>query len=124
MPIFAFANAGIDLSGLALSDLLAPVPLGIGLGLVVGKQLGIFGIIWIVVKSGFAKLPEKVGWVHIYGLSLLCGIGFTMSLFISSLAFEQSGGDYAMNERLGIIFGSLISAILGFGVLRVFSKPN
>jgi NhaA family Na+:H+ antiporter len=71
-----------------------------------------------------AKLPEYVGWIQIYALSVLCGIGFTMSLFISSLTFEQSGGGYAMNERLGIIFGSLISAILGYVVLRVFSKPR
>lgn len=124
LPIFAFANAGISLAGLSFSDLLAPVPLGIALGLVVGKQLGIFGIIWLTVKAGFAKLPENVGWIQIYGLSVLCGIGFTMSLFISSLAFEQSGAEYAMNERLGIIFGSLISAVLGYLVLRVFSKPD
>jgi len=118
LPVFAFANAGIDLSGLRLSDLMAPVPFGIALGLVAGKQLGIFSIIWISVKIGIAKLPENTNWMQIYGLSLLCGIGFTMSLFISSLAFEQSGGDYAMNERLGIIAGSLVSAVLGYLVLR------
>jgi len=124
LPVFAFANAGISLAGLSFADLLAPVPLGIVLGLIVGKQLGIFGVIWLTVKAGIAKLPENVGWIQIYGLSVLCGIGFTMSLFISSLAFEQSGGDYAMNERLGIIFGSLVSAVLGYVVLRVFSKPG
>ncbi len=124
LPIFAFANAGINLSGLNFSDLLKPVPLGISLGLVVGKQLGIFSIIWITVKAGFAKLPENVGWIQIYGLSVLCGIGFTMSLFISSLAFEHVDASHAMNERLGIIAGSLISAILGYVILRVFSKPN
>lgn len=124
LPIFAFCNAGINLSGLGFSDLLAPVPLGIGLGLVVGKQLGIFGIIWITVKAGLAQLPDKVTWVQIYGLSVLCGIGFTMSLFISSLAFEQSNVGYEMNERLGIVFGSLVSAVLGYLVLRIFSKPD
>ncbi|MCP4184541.1 MAG: Na+/H+ antiporter NhaA, partial [Hyphomicrobiales bacterium] len=124
LPIFAFANAGIDLSGLKLTDLTASVPMGIALGLIVGKQLGIFTTVLLAVKSGIASLPENVGWVHIYGLSLLCGIGFTMSLFISSLAFEQSGGDYEMNERLGIIVGSLVSAVLGYLILRVFSKPG
>lgn len=124
LPIFAFANAGINLAGLDISDLLAPVPLGITLGLVVGKQLGIFSIIFVTVKLGFAKLPKNVGWAQIYGLSVLCGIGFTMSLFISSLAFEHVGTEYAMNERLGIIVGSLISAVMGYVILRVFSNPK
>jgi NhaA family Na+:H+ antiporter len=123
LPIFAFANAGISLSGLKITDLTAPAPLGIALGLVVGKQFGIFAMIWITVKAGIAKLPENVSWIQIYGLSVLCGIGFTMSLFISSLAFEQGGGSYEMNERLGIIVGSIISAVLGYIILRVFSKP-
>lgn len=124
LPVFAFANAGISLSGLRITDLTASVPLGIALGLIVGKQIGIFTTIWLTVKSGIANLPENVGWIHVYGLSVLCGIGFTMSLFISSLAFEQSGGDYEMNERLGIIVGSLVSAILGYVILRVFSKST
>ncbi len=123
LPVFAFANAGIDLSGLKISDLLAPVPLGIALGLVLGKQLGIFGIVWLAVKSGFAKLPENVNWVQMYGLSVLCGIGFTMSLFISSLAFEQEGTALAMNDRLGIVLGSLVSAVLGYVILRLCSHP-
>jgi NhaA family Na+:H+ antiporter len=123
LPVFAFANAGIDLSGLKLSDLLAPVPLGIALGLVLGKQLGIFGIVWLAVKSGFAKLPENVNWVQMYGLSVLCGIGFTMSLFISSLAFEQEGTALAMNDRLGIVLGSLVSAVLGYVILRLYTRP-
>ena len=124
LPVFAFFNAGIDLSGLRFDDLLAPIPLGIALGLVLGKQLGIFGIIWLAVKSGMARLPENIGWVQLYGLSVLCGIGFTMSLFISSLAFEQSGISHAMNDRLGILLGSLISAVLGYLILRIFSKPD
>ncbi len=124
LPVFAFANAGINLSGLNLSDLMAPVPLGIGLGLVVGKQLGIFTTIWVTVKLGFAKLPQNVTWLQMYGLSVLCGIGFTMSLFISSLAYEQGGAGSVMNERLGIIFGSLVSAILGYAILRFFSSPK
>ena len=117
LPVFAFANAGINLSGFKLVDLAAPVPMGIALGLVVGKQVGIFSIVWLAVKVGLAKLPENVSWMQMYGLSVLCGIGFTMSLFISSLAFEQAGGEYAMNERLGIIFGSLVSAVLGYVIL-------
>ncbi|HFC04455.1 MAG TPA: Na+/H+ antiporter NhaA, partial [Rhizobiales bacterium] len=124
LPVFAFANAGINLSGLRLADLAAPVPMGIALGLIVGKQLGIFSVIWLAVKAGIAKLPEGVGWMQMYGLSVLCGIGFTMSLFISSLAFEQAGGEYAMNERLGIIFGSLVSAVVGYLILRFASPPN
>ncbi len=123
LPVFAFANAGISLSDLKITDLTSPVPLGIALGLIIGKQIGIFTTIWLTVKAGIANLPENTGWVHIYGLSALCGIGFTMSLFISSLAFEQSGGSYEMNERIGIIVGSLISAVLGYAILRIFSNP-
>ena len=122
LPIFAFANAGIDLSGLKMADLMAPVPLGIALGLIIGKQVGIFSVIVLSVKTGLARLPENVSWGQIYGLSVLCGVGFTMSLFISSLAFEQGGIAYAMNDRLGIVVGSLISAILGYLILRIFSK--
>jgi len=118
LPIFAFANAGISLAGLKIEDLAAPVPLGIVLGLVVGKQIGIFSIVWLTVKAGWAKLPENVTWLHMYGVSVLCGIGFTMSLFISSLAFAQIDEQLVLNERLGIIFGSLISAVLGFVILR------
>ena len=118
LPVFAFANAGINLSGLKLSDLAAPVPMGIALGLIIGKQLGIFSIIWLAVKTGLAKLPDGVSWMQMYGLSVLCGIGFTMSLFISSLAFEQSGHGFVANDRLGIIAGSLISAVVGYVILR------
>ncbi len=122
LPIFAFANAGINLSGMKVADVMAPVPLGIMLGLVVGKQMGIFTIVLIAVKTGIAKLPEKVGWMHMYGLSLLCGIGFTMSLFISSLAFDGVGADVEMNDRVGIIVGSIVSAIAGYVILRFFTK--
>ena len=121
LPVFAFANAGINLSGLKFSDMLSPVPLGIALGLVIGKQLGIFTVIWLAVKAGLGKLPENVSWIQMYGMSILCGIGFTMSLFISSLAFEQAGGNYEVNERFGIIIGSLISAVAGYLILRFFS---
>lgn len=120
LPVFAFANAGISLAGLSFSDLLSPVPLGIALGLALGKQLGIFAMVWVAVKSGIARLPENVSWLQMYGLSVLCGIGFTMSLFISSLAFEQGGATtVVMNDRLGIIVGSLVSAVAGYVILRL-----
>ncbi|MCV6614589.1 MAG: Na+/H+ antiporter NhaA [Cellvibrionaceae bacterium] len=124
LPIFAFANAGIPLTGLSVSDLLAPVPLGIALGLFVGNQVGVFGFTWLAVKLKLAQLPERVTWAQVYGVSLLCGIGFTMSLFVASLAFEQGGPDYAVDDRLGILLGSLASGLLGYLILRFFSPPG
>jgi NhaA family Na+:H+ antiporter len=122
LPIFAFANAGVPLAGLTLASLFEPVPLGIALGLFLGKQLGVFGASWLAVKSGIASLPDGANWRHVYGVALLCGIGFTMSLFIGSLAFEQTGGNGdAFDERLGILAGSFLSAIAGIVVLRYFS---
>ena len=116
LPIFAFANAGVSLEGLSLSDLAQPMTLGIGAGLFVGKQLGVFGATWIGVKSGIARLPEGVTWRHVYGVACLTGVGFTMSLFIGSLAF---GADETMNAvRLGVIFGSILSGLTGYAVLR------
>ena len=114
LPIFAFANAGINLSGIGLNDVLAPVPLGIILGLVLGKQLGIFGFCYIAIKMGWAKLPNKVNFSLLYGVSMLCGVGFTMSLFIGSLAFEQSAASPIVQDRLGILIGSLIAGISGY----------
>lgn len=121
VPVFAFANAGVALDGIALSDMLAPLPLGIALGLVIGKQVGVFGMAWLVVKLGFAQLPNAVTWLHIYGLACLAGIGFTMSLFIGSLSFA----DPAMMDavRLGVLSGSLVSGLLGYAVLRFSSAP-
>mgnify|MGYP000889986391 CR=1 FL=1 len=122
LPIFAFANAGVPLGDLTFGALLEPVPLGIALGLFLGKQLGVFGASWLAVKSGIASLPEGANWRHVYGVALLCGIGFTMSLFIGSLAFEQSGATgTGFQDRLGILVGSLLSAIGGVVVLRYFS---
>jgi len=97
---------------------LHPVPLGIAAGLFVGKQLGVFIFSWVAVTFGFARLPQGVSWQQLYGVALLCGIGFTMSLFIGSLAFEQGGPDYVIDDRLGILLGSLISGMLGYLVLR------
>ncbi len=122
LPVFAFANAGISLEGLSLSSLFEPVPLGIAAGLFIGKQAGIFATVWLAVKAGLARLPAGMGWMQLYGVSVLCGIGFTMSLFISSLAFEQGALSYATNDRLGILAGSILSAVAGYLILRFASR--
>jgi NhaA family Na+:H+ antiporter len=118
LPLFAFANAGVSLASLSLAALLQPVPLGIALGLFLGNQIGVFGMTWLGVRLGLGKLPNGVGWLDIYGVSVLCGVGFTMSLFISSLAFEQGAAELAVDDRLGIILGSLVSAVVGYLILR------
>ncbi|NCQ35526.1 Na+/H+ antiporter NhaA, partial [bacterium] len=119
LPIFAFANAGVSIGGLSLGDMLHPVPLGIVTGLFLGKQIGILALSWLAVRLGVASAPEGVGWWQIYGTALLCGIGFTMSLFITSLAFEQGGASFLGLERLGILIGSLVSGLLGYVVLKL-----
>ena len=121
LPVFAFANAGVAIVGLSISDVVHPVPLGIVIGLFFGKQIGILALCWIATRLRLASLPEGVGWWQLHGASLLCGIGFTMSLFIASLAFEQGSTAYLGLERLGIVIGSLISGLLGYIVLRVVS---
>ncbi len=118
LPLFAFANAGVSLTGIGLDALLHPVPLGVAAGLVLGKQLGVFGFAWLGVRTGLARLPEGVTWRSIYGVSLLSGVGFTMSLFIGSLAFGSLGAEAGFDERLGIIGGSLVAGLAGFLVLR------
>lgn len=116
LPIFAFANAGVSLTGLTLADFTQPLTLGIAAGLFLGKQIGVVGATWLAVKSGLARLPEGVSWHHIYGVACLTGVGFTMSLFIGSLAF---GNDDTINAvRLGVLVGSILSGLLGFFVLR------
>ncbi|MEM6307718.1 MAG: Na+/H+ antiporter NhaA, partial [Pseudomonadota bacterium] len=115
VPIFAFANAGVVLEGMAFSDLLQPLPLGIAAGLVLGKQIGVFGFTWVMVKAGWARLPSGAGWMHIYGVACLAGIGFTMSLFIGSLSYDDAS---LMNQvRLGVLSGSAVSAVFGFAAL-------
>ena len=116
LPIFAFANAGVPLTGLSLDVLLQPVPLGILLGLFVGKQLGVMSATWLATKFGAGSLPSGTRWIHIYGMSLLTGIGFTMSLFIGTLAFDTP--EYATQVRIAVLAGSLLSAITGYLVLR------
>ena len=123
LPLFAFANAGVSLKGVSFADLMAPLPLGIALGLFFGKQIGVFCFSWIAVKLGLAKLPTGANWPQVYAIACLTGVGFTMSLFIGTLAFE---GDTMLNDvRLGVLMGSLASGILGYVLLRIFCKePN
>lgn len=118
LPVFAFANAGLNLTGVGLAQVLNNVPLGIALGLSAGKQVGIFGLCWLAIRFGYARLPTGMSWAGLYGTTALCGIGFTMSLFIGSLAFEETGVNLLFDERLGIILGSIISGIIGYLVLR------
>lgn len=116
VPVFAFANAGVVFEGVSFSNLFDPLPLGIAGGLILGKQIGVFGITWILVKLGVAQKPFGATWLHIYGVAALAGIGFTMSLFIGGLSFEDP---LLMNEvRIGVVSGSVISAIIGYCVLR------
>jgi Na+:H+ antiporter, NhaA family len=119
LPVFAFANAGVSIVGLSISDALHPVPLGIVFGLFLGKQIGILAMCWLATRLRLASLPEAVGWWQLYGAALLCGIGFTMSLFIASLAFEQGDSAYLGLERLGILIGTVVSGLFGYVVLRV-----
>lgn len=123
LPAFAFANAGIDFEDLKWQRVLGSVPLGIVLGLFVGKQVGVFLFSWATIRLGFAKLPSNATWLQLYGVAVLCGIGFTMSLFIGSLAFAEGGAGYARPDRLAIVAGSLLSAIVGYMILR-FATPN
>ena len=123
LPLFAFANTGISFEGLTLQSLLHPVPLGIAAGLFFGNQIGVLGFSWLAVKTGLAGLPAGVNWLQLYGVSMLCGIGFTMSLFISSLAFEQGGHGILVDDRLGILAGSVAAAVLGYLTLRFVSSP-
>ena len=116
IPIFGFANAGVSLGGLEFADLLAPLPLGIALGLLIGKQLGIFGFAFVAVKTGLARLPENVGWRQVHGVSLLAAIGFTMSLFIGNLAFDSAAQVDAV--KIGVLAGSVIAALAGFFLLK------
>jgi NhaA family Na+:H+ antiporter len=116
LPLFAFANAGVSLEGFSLAELVAPIPLGIALGLFLGKQIGIFGASWLAVRAGIGRPPDGASWPQIYGVAVLGGIGFTMSLFIGTLAFSDPAS--AAEVRVGVLTGSLLSAILGYLVLR------
>jgi NhaA family Na+:H+ antiporter len=119
LPLFAFVNAGISFAGMSLADLMHPVSMGIAVGLFAGKQLGVFLLCLIAVKAGFAKLPDGASWGSLYGVAILSGVGFTMSLFIDTLAFENLPADtvFDFDARLGILLGSLASGVLGYIVL-------
>nr|WP_302982197.1 Na+/H+ antiporter NhaA [Plesiomonas shigelloides] len=119
LPLFAFANAGVSLKGISLDVLTSALPLGIAVALFVGKPLGIFSFSWLSVKLGLAKLPDGIYFRHIFAVSVLCGIGFTMSMFIASLAFEHAGLEYGVFSRLGILMGSTTAAVVGYCLLRM-----
>jgi len=116
VPIFAFANAGVSLAGLSAATLVQPVTLGVAAGLFLGKQIGVFGVTFAAVKLGLGRLPPEISWRALYGVSLLCGIGFTISLFIGVLAFREPGLQDA--AKLGVLAGSLLSGLIGLVVLR------
>ncbi len=121
LPLFAFVNGGIDLAGVSIESIMHSVPLGIATGLFIGKQVGIFLLCFLAIKLGLARMPEGANWGSLYGVSVLCGVGFTMSLFVASLAFENVlfSPEQVFDERLGIIVGSILSAVVGFLVLHV-----
>lgn len=122
VPLFGFANAGVSLEGVGLDALLAPLPLGIALGLFIGKQVGIFASVWACVKLGLAARPRDASWIQVYGVALLCGIGFTMSLFIGGLAFTDVAQGDAV--KIGVLMGSILSAISGYCLLRFGGKAE
>jgi Na+:H+ antiporter, NhaA family len=117
LPMFAFCNAGVSLEGASFATLLEPIPLGIALGLVAGKTIGVLGTSWLLIRTGLAERPAGASWTQFLGVAVLCGIGFTMSLFIGTLAFPTD--DQLPLVRLGVIVGSLLSAVLGYLVLRL-----
>ena len=122
MPIFAFANAGVSLEGIGMETVLSPLPLGIALGLLIGKQVGVFGMVWIAVKTNLARLPEGTSFKQIYGVACLAGIGFTMSLFIGTLSFDDPAR--AAEVRIGVLSGSILSALIGYVVLRFATRAE
>jgi NhaA family Na+:H+ antiporter len=121
LPLFAFANAGVSFAGMGFRDLGQPVTLGIIAGLFIGKQIGVFGLSWLAIKLGFSRLPAGATWPMLYGAAMLTGIGFTMSLFIGTLAFEHGEFDYSAAVRLGVLVGSLLSAVGGYLIIRMTS---
>jgi NhaA family Na+:H+ antiporter len=122
LPLFAFANTGVSLEGVTWASLSHSVPLGIAAGLFVGNQVGVFGFSWLAIKSGIARMPQGANWLQLYGISALCGIGFTMSLFISSLAFESTAAGFSVDDRLGILVGTFASGIFGYAILFLASS--
>ncbi len=124
LPVFAFSNAGVYLGDVTLSTLLSPIPLGIGLGLVLGKAIGVFGMAWLLIKSGKVKPPANATTLQLFGVCILCGIGFTMSLFIGGLAFQGLAENYVTELKIGVLGGSMIAGVLGTTVLMLAGKQN
>jgi NhaA family Na+:H+ antiporter len=122
LPLFALANAGVPLKGMSLRDVVHPVPVGIVLGLVLGKPVGVLGLSWAATRLRLAALPEGIAWRQLRAVALLCGVGFTMSLFIASLAVEDGQDVYANLERLGTLAGSLLAGAAGFLALRAGAR--
>jgi Na+/H+ antiporter NhaA len=124
LPLFAFANAGVSLTGVNLHSFTHHVPIGIAAGLLIGKTVGVFGLTWIVIKTGLAALPTGANWGQLFGVAILCGIGFTMSLFVGSLAFVSGSSDYVGMDRMGILTGSILAALIGYAVTAFFSRKQ
>ena len=124
LPLFAFANAGVPFTNMTLATIFQPIPLGIILGLFIGKQLGIMSACWIAIKLGIAKMPTGATWMSLYGVSIICGIGFTMSLFIGGLAFTGQGPHMTALVRLGVLIGSFLSGIFGALIILLFCKKR
>ncbi|MCT8760447.1 Na+/H+ antiporter NhaA [Glaesserella parasuis] len=126
LPLFAFSNAGVSLAGMSLSILFSPLTMGVALGLLVGKTLGVFSFSFLAVKLGIAQLSEGINFKQIFAVSILCGIGFTMSMFLAGLAFgeDEADGQFISLARLGILIGSGISAVLGYYLLKLCTMPN
>lgn len=124
LPLFAFANAGVSLAGVTVESFTHHVPMGIAIGLLLGKTVGVFGLTWIAVKTGLAALPTGANWGQILGVAILCGIGFTMSLFVGSLAFEPGSSEFAGMDRMGILTGSILAALIGYAITAMASRKT
>lgn len=122
LPLFAFANAGVSLTGVSLESFTHSVPMGIAAGLLIGKTVGVFGLTWLAIKTGIASLPSGANWGQVLGVAILCGIGFTMSLFVGSLAFVPGSSEYAGMDRMGILTGSILAAVIGYAVTAMASR--
>jgi NhaA family Na+:H+ antiporter len=124
LPLFAFANAGVSLTGVSLDSFTHHVPMGIAAGLLIGKTVGVFGLTWLAVKTGLAALPSGANWGQVFGVAILCGIGFTMSLFVGSLAFVPGASEFAGEDRMGILTGSILAACIGYAVTAMASRKK
>ena len=124
LPLFAFANAGVSLTGVSLESFTHHVPMGIAAGLLIGKTVGVFGLTWLAIKTGLAALPSGANWGQVFGVAILCGIGFTMSLFVGSLAFVPGASEFAGEDRMGILTGSILAACIGYAVTAMASRKK